>query len=51
MTTRQVRQKKKIQNDNIFLFCARSQFDWPITQKKEETMEEAPQTKRFYFEG
>jgi hypothetical protein len=26
-----------------------SQFDWPITQKKNETME-APKYKRFYFE-
>jgi hypothetical protein len=32
----------------LFLFGARSQFDWPITQKN-LTMK-APQNKRFYFE-
>jgi hypothetical protein len=33
----------------IFIFFAMSQFDWPITKKKEkvETME-APQDRRFY---
>jgi hypothetical protein len=32
-----------------FYFFATSQFDWPITQKKLETME-AHQHRRFYFE-
>jgi hypothetical protein len=32
------------------IIIARTQFDWPITQKKNETIK-APQNKRFYFEA